>query len=449
MNRRTIRRTQRIFRHFNKRELRMNTNKLSPDDPRLTAYALGEMEPDESAEIARLLQEDPAACAAVEEIRSTANLLGAALRDEPAPVSAPASAASAGTTRRVASDPKVRWARVLRFPQLYFYISGLAAACFAVFFGLYESREAARAALLAGNPVVVTGTQDEVRSAYPAGQEGNMVVAARAAPASGLLPLVEEKATLEDRFFPTAEAATSTFPLRVGRESYDAVRALLRRGLRPARASVQVAEMINAFTYTWPQPADGDAFASVLEETEAPWAPEHRLVRIGLKARAGLRGPVADDARVVVDFNPARVLAWRLVGFERDGGGAGVRGGAGETVQPGDAVTVLYELVPVAVVAPGADRNLLRMALTYREPASGDAQLFERTLPAGGTSFAAASPDMKFATAVAAFGLRLRESSAQAPVSFGEIEQWARAGGGDAERTEFVGLVRSAETIVR
>jgi hypothetical protein len=271
--------------------------------------------------------------------------------------------------------------------------------------------------------------------------------AARMAP-SGFVRLVPAEFAVEDRFFPTADSAISTFPLRIGHESYEAVRALLRAGMRPARETVHVAEMINAFTYTWPAPREGEAFASVLEEVGAPWAPGHRLVRVGLKADAGGGRPLARDARVEVEFNPARVLAWRLVGFEREGGAAGVRGSSGETMSPGDAVTVLYELVPAKDVAPGVDRNLLRLALNYRDPASGEPRVFERTLPAGDAGFAQASADMKFMAAVAAFGLHLRDPAAGDAVGLAEIERWARSGGDNAERKEFLGLVQAADRLV-
>src|SRR5262249_28636427 len=63
----------------------MSENQLLPDDPRLTAYALGELDPTEQAEVERLLAEAPAAQAAVQEIRDVAGLLTTELRQEPVP----------------------------------------------------------------------------------------------------------------------------------------------------------------------------------------------------------------------------------------------------------------------------------------------------------------------------------------------------------------------------
>ena len=64
----------------------MSDNLLHPDDPRLTAYALGELDPTEQHEIERLLADAPAARAAVQEIRDLAGLLTTEFRLEPAPV---------------------------------------------------------------------------------------------------------------------------------------------------------------------------------------------------------------------------------------------------------------------------------------------------------------------------------------------------------------------------
>ena len=110
----------------------MTQNQLSPDDPRLTSFALGEMEAAERAEFEKLLQADPAARQVVEEIRATGALLATALEAEPvaaAPVAKKEAAIVAG-----GAPLKDRLNRPIRFPQFYYIVSGLAAACFALFF---------------------------------------------------------------------------------------------------------------------------------------------------------------------------------------------------------------------------------------------------------------------------------------------------------------------------
>ncbi len=83
----------------------MSDNPLLPDDPRLTAYALGELDPTEQAVVERLLADSPAAKAALEEIRGVATLLTNELRQEAAPelTSAQRSAILAGRVTTVAA----------------------------------------------------------------------------------------------------------------------------------------------------------------------------------------------------------------------------------------------------------------------------------------------------------------------------------------------------------
>ena len=124
----------------------MNDQTLLPDDPRITAYALGELDGADRARVERALRDDPALRAQVEEIRATASQLESALAEEifaeenslpPTvdPLAAPAASPMA-TVRSRASDRHLRgpWAQLFQFPQLYFVVSGLAAACFVMYF---------------------------------------------------------------------------------------------------------------------------------------------------------------------------------------------------------------------------------------------------------------------------------------------------------------------------
>ena len=61
----------------------MNDTKLLPDDPRLTAYALGELSGDERAAVEAALRENPALRSVVADVRMTARYLEAALAAEP------------------------------------------------------------------------------------------------------------------------------------------------------------------------------------------------------------------------------------------------------------------------------------------------------------------------------------------------------------------------------
>ena len=106
----------------------MNDPKIFSDDPRLTAYALGELAGEEHAQVAAAVAADPALQAAVEEIRATAVRLTAALEAEPLPKTAPVP---------LESYHPIRPSRIFRFP--YWTVAALAAAaCFAVVIALRE-----------------------------------------------------------------------------------------------------------------------------------------------------------------------------------------------------------------------------------------------------------------------------------------------------------------------
>ncbi len=409
------------------------------NDPRLTDYALDEMEPAQRAEFEKLLRSDPGAQKVTEEIRATARSLRSALEAEPCPLPAaersPAKAAIiAGPDFRKLDGGPLRptpraVAKVLRFPQLYFVLSGLAAACFAIFF-LVQERPAADPGAGRGMVQHLAKSRAEVAAAKSA--------------APGIAIVVADREGEDETFFSTAQAASSTFPLQISTASFADVREQLRLGLKPERATVHVAEMVNAFAYAWPAPAAGEGFATILEEAEAPWAPGHRLVRVGLRSAAP-----AHEARVLVEFDPARVSAWRLIGFEREPGAVGVRGlrSAGDTLLAGQAMTALYEIVPAA--GASAAQPLLRLTLRYRGTNGSETHTQQQALAYSGARFADASEDFRFAAAVTAFGLILRESPHRGAATLSGVLAWSEgAGGRNGERGEFAALVQRAQGVI-
>ncbi len=114
---------------------------LTPDDPLLTAYALGELEGEELAAVEAAVRRDPKLLALVEEIRATTVQLEAALAAEPDADSVAAAAANSTMRhpefdeyRRVKRGPL---AQMFQFPQIYFVVGGAAAACFALVAALH------------------------------------------------------------------------------------------------------------------------------------------------------------------------------------------------------------------------------------------------------------------------------------------------------------------------
>lgn len=102
------------------------------------------------------------------------------------------------------------------------------------------------------------------------------------------------EAVLANDFVRTEQDAKSTFSIDVDTASYSNVRRMIRDGQRPDPHSVRIEEMINNFRYNYPQPGGEAPFSVTLDQARAPWNPEHRLVRIGLKGRVDAQRPVAN-----------------------------------------------------------------------------------------------------------------------------------------------------------
>jgi Ca-activated chloride channel family protein len=93
----------------------------------------------------------------------------------------------------------------------------------------------------------------------------------------------------ENGFRPVASAPLSTFSIDVDKASYANVRRFLNQGSLPPEDAVRLEEMINYFSYDLPEPRGADPFSITTEVGAAPWAPAHRLVRIGIQGKR-LRG---------------------------------------------------------------------------------------------------------------------------------------------------------------
>ncbi|MBJ6107489.1 von Willebrand factor type A domain-containing protein [Hymenobacter sp. BT523] len=175
---------------------------------------------------------------------------------------------------------------------------------------------------------------------------------------------------------------------------------------------------------------------------------------------------VAKDVKLQIEFNPARVANYRLVGYENRLLEAedfnNDRKDAGE-LGAGHTVTALYELVPVGSAQPLIDdlkyqqtakipapatAEVLTVKLRYKEPQGSTSKLLTQALAGTAAGMEKASPDFRFAAAVAQFGMLLRQSEQRGTATWAATEQLANnARGTDADgyRAELVRLVRLAE----
>ena len=192
---------------------------------------------------------------------------------------------------------------------------------------------------------------------------------------------------------------------------------------------------------------------------------------------AGTLFAIAKDVKLQIEFNPAQVSSYRLVGYENrllakedfndDKKDAGELGA-------GHAVTAFYEVVPVgADSAPGvdplkyqpaADRapvarkrandnpEWLTVKLRYKLPKADTSAKIEVPFVGSAAPFADASTDFRFAAGVATAGLMLRGDPSVMDLGFGDVAAWAAAAVGadpGGHRREFLGLLRDAAALAR
>jgi Ca-activated chloride channel family protein len=90
----------------------------------------------------------------------------------------------------------------------------------------------------------------------------------------------------ENRFINSLNDPLSTFSIDVDTASYANIRRFLSQGQLPPRGAVRTEEMINYFSYRYPDPDPGRPFSVHAEAGPSPFHADYQLVRIGLKARS-------------------------------------------------------------------------------------------------------------------------------------------------------------------
>lgn len=179
---------------------------------------------------------------------------------------------------------------------------------------------------------------------------------------------------------------------------------------------------------------------------------------------------VAKDVKIQVEFNPAVVAEYRLIGYENRVLAAedfnNDRIDAGD-VGAGQSVTALYEVTPVGAAPsvdplrygatarkPGAEltsaTEIAFVKVRYKEPSASDSKLLQIPVEKSAilASFDSAGDDFRFATAVAGFGQLLRGGKRTGAWTWDDVLQAATSSRGKDEfgyRSEFLNLVRMAK----
>ena len=188
---------------------------------------------------------------------------------------------------------------------------------------------------------------------------------------------------------------------------------------------------------------------------------------------------IAKDVKFQVEFNPAKVASYRLVGYEnrilRKEDFLDDKKDAGD-IGSGHRVTAFYEVIPVGVQdeapagveplkyqkpveapvpAPAAGKDasaeLMTVKLRWKEPEADKSTGMEVPFTDEGRGYEKASGDFRFAASVASFGMLLKDSEHQGRASYDSLlERLASEDMGRDEsgtRTEFMALVRKARDL--
>jgi len=184
---------------------------------------------------------------------------------------------------------------------------------------------------------------------------------------------------------------------------------------------------------------------------------------------------IAKDVKLQIEFNPAKVQGYRLIGYENrmlakedfnnDKKDAGELGS-------GHTVTALYEIIPVGIesdflqnvdslkyqknIVPLSKSSqtdeIMTVKFRYKAPDGEVSQLIEHPVKDKQTAIAKTSDNFRFATSVAEFGMLLRNSEFKSNASFENVLSLARkAKANDEEgyRSEFIRLVESAQLLAK
>jgi Ca-activated chloride channel family protein len=224
--------------------------------------------------------------------------------------------------------------------------------------------------------------------------------------------------------------------------------------------------------------------------------------KVLVEEMSGTLVTIAKDVKVQIEFNPAEVASYRLIGYENRRLAAedfnDDKKDAGE-IGAGHTVTALYELVPSKAAGrhntttggtagqassgtqssagqagsgaqPGVDPlryqkpvatkldltdaantgELFTLKLRYKQPDGDTSKLLEHPVKDSGKAYRDASGDFKFAASVAAFGMTLRHSQHRGTITLDGIKELAQEGrsfdpGG--YRSEFMTLIEKAQTL--
>ncbi|BDS06388.1 hypothetical protein NT6N_14280 [Oceaniferula spumae] len=420
--------------------------KIDVNDPRITAFALGELTGADATEIARAMRTDPRIRSAVDEVRDTASLLHDTLGGGKTHL---LTADQRAAVRSAGEGPKITdiaSAKVPFWKQPAVAGIGVAAAvALGIFLTNRPSGDASSSAVTDnqawdwsqvdlenltspsvvnhGDPSIPTPnvTNDEVASHDSA----RSVAAAISEDTLSFRKELEKRIKIQDLSSPVklpelvdkgweniASTSSNTFqvPLTSGAVSWPLlVRYINERNELPPKNAVRIEELVNHFDYKTPSQLKGDGLVADVEICHTPWNPSTMLLAVHVAATSEA-GPSPSAS---LAFDSDHVKRVRLLGYAGKISPAGDATAALRRVSKSHGNYVIYEveLNPTAAESDAGADAIVTLQLGNKPSQSttlGESQV---------SSWLNASPDFRFASTVAATGMLIADTSTPGELS--------------------------------
>lgn len=412
--------------------------KIDINDPRITAFALGELEGSDAVEIARAVHQDARIRAAVDEVRETSFLLtdslggGGALLLTSSQRQTVRSAGASPVIEDIASARVPVWKRPL--------VAGIGVAA-VVALTLYAVRD--RPVGSGSSEMADSGQRwdwsqvetDELTAPVRAGVGGEGAdgagEAARAVAAamsddtesfrqevakriarSELRVATQQTVTDESDWLPVDGDQTLSVPLVSGVSSWPWLQRYLKeKQSLPPQESVRIEEWVNHFRYQTPSQLTGSQLVADAEMCSNPWNPSSQLLAVHIAARPGVE---LEGVSARLKFSPVQVSRVRMLGYGHVEDGQKSISSSWRNVSKSQGNYVLYEIE----LADSAEETEPVLILELDQ---------QNQLPvSSGGAWIYASQDMRFASLVAATAMMASDYGSTAELDAEKLRSLAK-----------------------
>ncbi len=435
---------------------------LQPDDPRYTAYALGELTPKDQELITDRVQGD---AELIEESVKT-QALGRLLAETYETQNLPLHPVQRTVAKRVDQKAQIRALRNARRRKEWFWtVSVITTAAAAVIFALFvlsqtkvssgptsladASPEQLQLEVVLGPAALVNwggafdggGSSETPSDRASAGDRDKSEVArkefterilndpqrffasAELTARQHHLPAAESFIPLQENdYLSSSENARTTVPVMAGRTSFAWVERFLReRGQLPPRDAVRLEELVNYPDYQEHAQAKVGGVALTSELVPCPWNPDCLLLGLLLQRDPGTAD--REEVAVQLSVDQERVAEYRLLGFAQPDGEIFDGADASHPLAAGNSTYVFYEIRPNDFSFDETSLGKVALRVSGQFGISTSRQL---DVPAIPSRWLDSSNSFRTAATVAAYALCLRDSPYKGSLNFEWVESLAR-----------------------